>query len=678
VTDVLIGLPTVCLVALVLGSGWAAVFQRAVPYGALGFIFLAWTCAIASTSFVWAWVYPLDQGVRTGIWALLAFSAVGYLIALWRSSFRRLNLRDNIRPLVGIVAAVAVTLVAILPAVADLQHLSVAQRLGPDEVGYAIAADAIGNGLTKNVVEGRLSSQLVGGTVQTALTPKTEQVDKIPSLTTQVENEFLTGADRWGFAGAVGSIVYLFGASHLWSALTLLTAFALLTACIGLWICIRVLSGSAWAATGATIILGLNSSVLNSWHEGGLAQIWVMPAVLLLVLPVVRLKEPDRIGFSAAAGIGIVGQLPAYNSEITAIAAVLGVAMLLSLAVVRRNWWRSWWPVIAGAAGGAALVFPSTAVFTTTFLRSLQENGTAGWPLPRWSSIAESFGMANTYGSPYPVLGQRGSGELVLDGVENALIGGLLIGLLYRIRLRMSAVLLTSVFVVVGAVYVQSRYLDPTSNYQYFKAIVAVAPAAALGFGIMLGEALTLRPRLPPTAARRARRRPITSLWIASIVVVVAVAVAGCSYVGTFRSQGSVVPYTYTDLAGSSRAQSVFKTYNVVTPRTLPAFAVGAEVEMNWIGRYAENPSTRLTGRLDNPVALMITESTCPRFACVRALHAGAVVLEEGGVALVRLSPTTKPLARMPESQWPEWVASRFSAVGGGQLVEMTPVRTDT
>jgi hypothetical protein len=673
-TDVAVGLPLIGLVAFVLGAGWATVFRRVAPFGVLGFVFLAWACAIASTSLVWAWVYPLNQNVRVGTGALFGFAVAGYIVALWRSSFRQLDFRNNLSPIVGIVVATVVTLVAILPAVADGHHLTLGNRIGPDGVGYAIAADAIGNGLTKGTIEYKLSSQLVGGTVQTALTPKTEQVDKIPSFTIQVQNEFLTGADRWGLAGAAGSVIYLFGDSHLWAALTLLTAFALLTTCVGLWICVRAVSGSAWAATASTILFGLSSSVLNSWHEGGLAQIWVMPAFFLLVLPIVRLQDNDRFGLGAAAAIGVAGLLPAYNSGVVAYAAIFGVAMVLSLAVVGRTWWRSWWPIVLGVVCGGTAVFPSTAAFATTVARSLSENGISGWPLPRWLSVSDSFGLANVYNSPHPVLEQRGAGELVVGGIENAVVGGLLLGVVYRIRLRMSVVLMASVFIVVGFVYLQSRYLHPTTNYQYFKAIVAAAPAGALGFGVMLGEALTQRARTSGVLTRRNRRPRTTGLLLASAAVMLCVTIAGCDYVVTFRSQGSVVPVAFTDLAGSNRAQTTFDHYNVISPGGFPAIAVAAEVNLNWIGRFGGTPATRLSGRVSRPVALMITEEKCPKFACLKRLQPGTVVLKQGGVALVRLSDTTVALAQMNESAWPQWVSTRFTAIGGGQLVELIPV----
>jgi hypothetical protein len=672
-TDILVGLPTVCLIALILGAGWAAVFHRVAPYGTLAFIFLAWTCAIVSTSVVWAWVYPLGQGVGVGVGTLVLLALTGYGIALWRGSFQKIDLRTDFRPLAGIGVAVAVTVLALLPAVANSHNLSVGQRIGPDEIGYAVSAQAFGNGLTRTTIEHRLATQLVGGTVETALTPRTEQVDKIPSLTIQVQNEFLTGADRWGLAGAVGSVVYLFGSSHLWSALSLLAAFAFFTTCIGLWIIVRAKSRSAWAATSAVIVLGLSPSVLNAWHEGGLAQIWVMPAVLLLALSALRLREHDRMATAAAAALGVAGMLPAYNSELPALAAMLVAAMMLSIPLLRRSWWSSWWPIACGAICGGALVSPSTAALATTFARSLHENGSAGWPQPRWSSLAEAFGLSSTYNTLSTVVGRRSSVELVRSGIENALIDGLLVGLIFRVRLRASVVLLSSVALLVLAVYVQSRYLQPSSDYQYFKAIVALAPAGALGFGVLLGESLIPHAITPDVPMRRARHRPPVGIWVASVAVAVAVAISGLTYVVAFRQQGSVVPASNTELTNSVKAQSAFEHYNVVAPRTLAAFAIGAEVNLNWIGRYTGHPSTRLSSRLNHPVALMIIEKTCPLYACLSRLRPGTVVLREGGVALVRLSPTTVPLTRIPEETWPDWVAARYAEIGGGQLVAMTP-----
>jgi hypothetical protein len=260
--------------------------------------------------------------------------------------------------------------------------------------------------------------------------------------------------------------------------------------------------------------------------------------------------------------------------------------------------------------------------------------------------------------------------------VETSLIAALLLGLFYRVRLRLSTVLLGSTLIVALGIYLSTRYIHPVSNYQYFKTIASLAPAAGLGFGMALGEALTRHEVPAADPPRRVRRESPTALWAATIVVTAAVCVAAMTFVVDFRRSGSVVPTSYESLVGSPRAQMIFDRYNVVAPFDLSTFALGAEVDFNWIGRYQGRPPTRLRTRLDHPVALLVPESTCPGFMCLAGVDPEAVVLKEGGVALVQLSADSRALADRRQGEWLPWISASFHALGGRGLPELTPSPT--
>jgi hypothetical protein len=667
-TDIVIGLPIICAVGFVLGAGWSAVFHRHFPYGSLGFVFLAWTSAIVSTSIAWAWVYPLNLDVRAGIGVSISIAIIGYIVAIGRHAFATVELRPSLGAGWGVLACLAITCIALIPAVGSARSLSVAQQIGPDEVGYAVSAQAIAHGLTRPDVEHNLQEQLVGGTVEGSLNPRTNQVDKIPSLTAQVQNEFLTGADRWGFAGAVGSAVYLVGRSHLWSLLSLLSAFALLTTCLGIWACVRVVTKSAWAATFAAILVGLNVSLLNAWHEGALAQIWVLPAAVLLALPVIQLKKSRSGPISFAAVLGIACVLPAYNSGLIAYLAVLAVAFVLSLPLLKRDWWRQWCPIALGGIVGAIIVAPSSIAFVSTLFRNLRENSSAGWVVPHWANLSEAFGLVNMYDFATRSITSRSPWSLLLGGIGGALIGALVVGLLYHRRLKTDSILLSSTLIVGFGIYVQTRYVSPAIDYQYFKTIATLAPTGGLALGLALGK--TLVPAPADTTLRRRMQliRQASPIWVATFVVAGAVVIAGLSYIVEFRQLGSVVPVAYSNFANSPSSQSIFEEYNVLAPNTLASYALGSEVDLNWIGRYSGAPSTVLGSRASHPVALLVPEAKCPGFACLRGLAPGSVILREGGVGLVRLSPTSEELAHLTESMWLGWASMKARTLGGGNL----------
>jgi hypothetical protein len=169
-TDILIGLPVVSIIALLLGAGWSAVFYDVEPGGPVGFVFRSWAFAIASSSLVWAWAYPFDLTARWAALAIVMVSGCGHLVAVYRHRYPRLS--EVGRSLAGLVVPLIVTLLGLVPSVASLTRLSVGHRIGPDAAGYALGARALANGSTRSTIEHALLTQVGHGTVQQALTNK--------------------------------------------------------------------------------------------------------------------------------------------------------------------------------------------------------------------------------------------------------------------------------------------------------------------------------------------------------------------------------------------------------------------------------------------------------------------------------------------------------------------------
>ncbi len=681
--EAVVGLTVVALVATVLGAGWAALLHRVAPPGWIGFLFFSWCAAIVLSSAVWSWLYPTRFGVGWAIGCTLVVALIGYGLAWWRGSFG--NLQGGSRSLAGLAAAAVVVLLALVPTYSSWTHVSMGIRIGPDGGGYAIAARSISQGVTQPVLEKDLEAQ---EGVHTFAAAMTKRVDTTQSVSTQVASEFLLGADRLGFPGVVGSVLYLDGPGQLWTILTLLAAFGLLTACIGAWSIVRVLTRGPWPALFATIVLGLSPALLNAWHEGALAEIWVLPACLLFARPLVALGQEDRVAGAVSVGLGCALILVAYNDAMLIYAVLFALCMLLSVPLLRHRWWSTWWPLMAGAAAGGLLITPSSSAFLSTLRRSLNENTQAGWWQPRWLDLAEAFGLHNAFTNGVPVPTTRSAGENVSQVIEDGVVVAFLGALLWRRWREPAVVLLTAVVTAAAGVYVKTRYLDHLSNYQYFKTVALLVPAGALAVSVLLGRSFA--PRTAPAATARARHsRPphpsVVSRGVVfglSAVIAVMVVVAAVSYTTTYRSQGTRVPSAFGSLP-ASQAPSVFDRFNIVAPtgdippRTAQArilsFDLAAEVPLNWIGRYAGVPTTRLDGRLDNPVALLVFEEDCPRFSCLNGIPRSRIPFAGGGLALVELDSSTRSLAALPETAWADWAAARFKALGGGQLVGDVP-----
>ncbi len=686
--EALLGLPAIGLVALILGGGWAAVLHRAAPSGLIGFVFLSWSIAMALSSAVWAWVYPAGQGVQLGLVLTGVLALVGYLVAWWRKSFANLP-KSLDRSVAGLGLAFCVVLVALVPAYSSWTRLSMADRLGPDGAGYAISARTLSEGTTRPTLESRLLAQVGGGSISNVLTPPSKRVDTPSSVTTQVASEFLLGANRWGFPGVVGSVLYLFGPAQLWAVLALLAAFALLTACAGVWAIVNGGAARVWPGLFAMVLMGLNCVLLQAWHEGALAQVWVLPACVLFAAPLATIGRGDRLAGGMSIALGCALMLVSFNDAMLIYPLIFGLCMVYSIPLLRGRWWTAWWPLVAGAAAGGLLVTPSTSEFISTLNKSVSENGGAGWPQPRWLDLAETFGLHNAFGTATPSTGNRSAGENALQVAEGGVIVGLVVALLWR-RLREPAVvLLTSVVTAAIAVYVKTRYFDHVTNYQYFKAVSLLVPAGALAIGVLAARSTVESAVTSPTKARHSRIKSTSSLNRKVIVglsalVVLGVTIAASSYVITYRKQGiTVPPSSFAAIGRSPEAETAFDRFNVLgsvanTPPRLAqarllAVDLGAEVNLNWIGRYVGTPSTHLGHRKSNPVGLLVFEEDCPNFSCLAGIPSSQVPYRANGVAIVELDRDTRALAGLPEQEWIGWAAMRFQALGGGKLVDFVP-----
>jgi hypothetical protein len=165
--------------------------------------------------------------------------------------------------------------------------------------------------------------------------------------------------------------------------------------------------------------------------------------------------------------------------------------------------------------------------------------------------------------------------------------------------------------------------------------------------------------------------------------VAAAVVLAGISFTSSYRAQGTSVPASFERLGANSKATAFFDRFNVLAPvvaapvRTAEArlltFDLAAELDLNWIGRNAGVPPTRLGDRISAPVWLLVFEKDCPGFACLAGIPPSRVPFRSDGVAVVELDTDTRALAALPETQWMNWAATRFRALGGGQLVGFVP-----
>jgi hypothetical protein len=169
---------------------------------------------------------------------------------------------------------------------------------------------------------------------------------------------------------------------------------------------------------------------------------------------------------------------------------------------------------------------------------------------------------------------------------------------------------------------------------------------------------------------------PNALVWGLASAMTIAVFASAGSYIDDYRQAGSTILPSFENLSGSPKAQAVFDQYNIVgetfgnggplvSRTTLNTYALAAEVDLRFIGRFYGMPNTRLGDRIQNPVGMIVFEFDCYDFHCLSNVDKSAIAFKGSGIAVVRLSPSTRALSRIPEANWVDWVATTYMALGG-------------
>ena len=380
------------MLALVAGGGWASLL-RCASDSWVGWAFWTFAIGIAVDSLAWSWAL----GLGGGFWAATVLygtaSVLGWIVAVRTGGWLKLRSMPIGLQYVDVGALVVVAAVMIAPGLDSLGSTTLAYRMGPDAVGYAIGAEALASGKNVNALEREIVAATGASTLDSALDQKSHLIDTAASFRTQIRAEFMVAGLRWGYSGAAAIPLRIVGHTRVWAVVTLLPVLAALFAVLGI-ICLLAAAGvGQWKRAAAIMLSVLGVTLLNGFREGGLAQMWVVPCIVAFVWAVLD-EVSDRRTRMWMGAVALAGLLPAYSDAAFVLAAVLALLIIIALLIGDRPRALEHCWVAAGAAAGAFATGPFLVRFIAYVPKRMTDSKAGGWSMPRWTSPSETIGLS--------------------------------------------------------------------------------------------------------------------------------------------------------------------------------------------------------------------------------------------------------------------------------------------
>jgi hypothetical protein len=529
-------------------------------------------------------------------------------------------------------------------------------RIGPDAIGNATAISGLAKGDTLNSIANELRTSTGIPLLEEILDPQSHNLYTTPSIQTQIKTEFLVAGLRWGFSGTGGMMTWLFGLKNLWLILNALGNLALVCVALGIWVVLDPLQLLTGAKAFAILSGTLSPMLLNGYREGGVAQVWVVPTSLALLIVMGDQKIRYRSSILIIGSVLAMSAV-AYSDLFILQGAILTIFVLLSIPKKQLR------GGLIKAAGGLAVACALSPVFFVKLItyipRRLADAGIGGWAMPHWTNISESIGLLNRYNQASP----NGIQMRTPIGATNAIFIDVLIVILaiYTITLAKKETdvrfSLAAAIVVLGIRY-KSQVVDQVSNYQYFKAFGTLMPIISIGLVISIFSQTENNERM-----QNFFRSVIACIFCALMVS------SSFNYSSTFREQSTFLPHEYQtqnflDTIRKLDSVNYFAPLNVQIT-SLAAYTTGA-----WLGRGTYQLKEKLSTVRNRPVYVLVSKTQCgTSWQCIANVAESRMLFKTQSLAAYQIANNTDFLkGENLDNDWSVRASEASVFAGGPQL----------
>lgn len=613
---------------VVLVGGGTAGFITGVKAWTFERFFWAGLSALAVSCISWSFALGIGGGLTTAFLVSGVCALGGWIVyrnVIVQNSNRVSTKKFNGRG-IGVGLALLTTCVFLaLPALKNWTSLSTAVRIGPDSIGNAVAAAALAENVTlrdikEDVIQGTDSSSL-----SEVLNFKTHKLYTVLDLRTQIRTEYLVAGLRWGLPGFAAQLLLLVGQGRIWAVIPAIGVFSLLVAMVGAYLVGFRLTGKRYAAVSFAFVTCANATLLNGWHEGGVSQMWAFPAIFGVILAVLA-QEKTYVQRTMMATASFALALVGYSDLWIVLVAVVSLSVVICVTMRVKDWFSSGYPLLGGLFLSMVVCAPYAMQFVPYVFRRFTDAGIGGWSMPVWMSPIELLGIVNAYKQPAPSgLQLRSDAMTHLQSAINPIILGIAAGVLISRRKQFAKYLSLSAILIVGIIYIKTRYIDHVSNYQYFKAVGILIPM------------LWLFALLPAREKGTRIREPIMTR---NIVVISStfILISTMAYVLDFRHHSQFIDEIRPIELINESDQQFFTNSNLIALPSLTLVAISSVVQLNLYGRLSFGKFEGTLSDARRPLYLLVAENDCIAWSCLRGVHPKDIRELSSNLKAVRLA----------------------------------------
>ena len=624
------------LAALVFGSfavggGWTIALGLNRSFALLSTA--SFLISLAVAIFSWDWIYPLGGEIKDVNLLILIVSVLGWFSAGYKLK-RRFNsgtmaekLKTNQKSwLIIPLALVVAFFFGLFPKMDSATSLTMSFRTGPDAIGTAIASEALLRDGSKLELTKKILNDSSLDSIEILFT--NSNLYKIPSFSQQVKTEFiLSPAPKIGVAGVVANVMDLIGLQYLWAILALLPTLGLFLSILLIFECLRANNTPVLISISAAIGGAVNVNSLHLWHEGSIAQtVTSLPLITMVILmftPSHFLSYLQKIALSITTSIVIFSHAEMF--------LILGFLLMISLTmtlpkrsfvIYRKNICYQ----LLALLFGAITCGPFFVNWIRNFVGRLSELGPGGWNMAVWPEFSDIFGLINPYKMPYPNLGRISSTEALLAEAFTLLMVSFITIIIMKSRNFLPKLLFAAIFLVLLLVLFKVVFIDNATNYQYIKAVGALAPL--------------LLPLIALTLSKDQRNYLLGIL--AMPLICICILVASTSYVVQYRQSSTRIGHDLQKTLIDLNHDDFLNEIDFIGRNRIEEWAFAPFVDLRLIGRGIAGVDQKVLQH--KKLGLILNESECKNWQCLRNSPKSNIVEVNSQYRILLLDTTSKAI----------------------------------
>lgn len=552
---------------------------------------------------VWIWVYFLGGSFRDvkrvsiAVW-LVALAVTIYLVVRVVKRKNSVSRAFFALPVVALLILITGSFY-LVPRTVD-GEITQRQYMGPDAIGYANAvAGLLEDGSFEQLRSVAIASSGHGAEYE-LFDQGIRAVYMIPDKSLSVKTEFITGSLRVGFPGIVALVTDQIGFRHLLTALNVTASLYVVAGALLIFGLMRSRNCGTFTSLAVSVLALVNISLLVGFHEGGVAQAFMFSATAAFLVASIQedITQRMRLFLYTAAF------MQAISSYVDMLFVFVGVSILWRI-VAQFNGdtvsKRRSTIALAGVCLGAFALAPLSFRLPRFLFRRLADARQGGWNWESWTELTSLVGLSNPYYSSSP-------DSIITQVVLIAL--AIVIVRTWRHRTTLGEVRQLKSFTIAlllfsSLFYVYTRLIMGHSTYQWFKLV-----------GTFLGPAsIPLIALFIPWDEVRLRK----SSFVTFVTVTFAgtlIALTSLQYVRFFFSESVFVSRLTMNEVADPKVRATTAQYQVFGHYGWQELALTPFWPAQFLNR--DDGEVRPIPREDLPVGLLVRQTDCPEWDCLR------------------------------------------------------------